>query len=286
MPAALGRAVRSCRLPSPCRGRGSARTRLAAPGLAPPIGLVDAGGRGERVAARQEIEPHSRAPLAPAPRVTAAAATCGAMPRSVRRPDRGGRARQHRDRRAQPRRDARAHDRERARPDLPRGRAHRHRWRIERRHGRGHPALRRPAGALASEPDRGISDAFNKGVAAARGDCIGLLNADDWLEPEQIERAVAALERSGADFVFGDLIYHDRGRADAVPDPRRSALCPRDRSRHAGRQPSDPARPARGLRAGRRLRSGASASPWTTTGCCAPIGRAFAAPTRRRWSDT
>jgi len=60
-----------------------------------------------------------------------------------------------------------------------------------------------------SEPDRGISDAFNKGVAAARGDCIGLLNADDWLEREQIERAVAALERSGADFVFGDLLYHD-----------------------------------------------------------------------------
>jgi glycosyltransferase involved in cell wall biosynthesis len=60
-----------------------------------------------------------------------------------------------------------------------------------------------------SEPDRGISDAFNKGVAAARGDCIGLLNADDWLEPEQIERAVAALEENGADFVFGDLLYHD-----------------------------------------------------------------------------
>jgi glycosyltransferase involved in cell wall biosynthesis len=60
-----------------------------------------------------------------------------------------------------------------------------------------------------SEPDQGISDAFNKGLAAARGDCIGLLNADDWLEPEQVERAVAALARSGADFVFGDLLYHD-----------------------------------------------------------------------------
>ena len=72
--------------------------------------------------------------------------------------------------------------------------------------------LRRYAERLAhwqSAPDRGISDAFNKGVAAARGDCIGLLNADDWLEPEQIERAVAALQRSGADFVFGDLLYHD-----------------------------------------------------------------------------
>jgi len=77
--------------------------------------------------------------------------------------------------------------------------------------------IRRYAERLAhwqSEPDRGISDAFNKGVAAARGDCIGLLNADDWLEVEQIERAVTALGRSGADFVFGDLLYHDAaGRA-------------------------------------------------------------------------
>jgi glycosyltransferase involved in cell wall biosynthesis len=72
--------------------------------------------------------------------------------------------------------------------------------------------IRRYADRLAhwqSEPDRGISDAFNKGLAAARGDLIGLLNADDWLEVEQIERAVTALGRSGADFVFGDLLYHD-----------------------------------------------------------------------------
>ncbi len=72
--------------------------------------------------------------------------------------------------------------------------------------------IRRHADRLAcwiSEPDRGISDAFNKGLAMARGESVGLLNADDWLEPDQIERAVAALAATGADFVFGDLIYHD-----------------------------------------------------------------------------
>lgn len=62
-----------------------------------------------------------------------------------------------------------------------------------------------------SEADQGISDAFNKGVARAQGDYIGFLNADDWLEPGQIARAVDALEKTGADFVFGDLIYHDPG---------------------------------------------------------------------------
>ena len=59
-----------------------------------------------------------------------------------------------------------------------------------------------------SEPDRGISDAFNKGLARAAGKLVGLVNADDWLAPEQIAIGVAALERSGADFVFGDLVYH------------------------------------------------------------------------------
>ena len=71
--------------------------------------------------------------------------------------------------------------------------------------------VRRHEAALAfwrSEPDRGISDAFNKGLALARGAFIGFLNADDWMEPRQVAEAVAALERTGADFVFGDLIYH------------------------------------------------------------------------------
>ncbi|MGI9493747.1 MAG: glycosyltransferase family 2 protein [Geminicoccaceae bacterium] len=59
-----------------------------------------------------------------------------------------------------------------------------------------------------SEPDQGISDAFNKGIAAAKGDYIGLLNADDWLSPEQVEEAVRTLEASDAGFAFGDLLYH------------------------------------------------------------------------------
>lgn len=59
-----------------------------------------------------------------------------------------------------------------------------------------------------SEPDNGISDAFNKGLKAAQGDYIGLLNADDWLSPDQIENAVQALAASDGSFVFGDLLYH------------------------------------------------------------------------------
>jgi GT2 family glycosyltransferase len=63
-----------------------------------------------------------------------------------------------------------------------------------------------------SEADRGISDAFNKGVALARGSYLQFLNSDDWLSPGQVERSVEILERSDADFVFGDLMFHEAER--------------------------------------------------------------------------
>jgi glycosyltransferase involved in cell wall biosynthesis len=60
-----------------------------------------------------------------------------------------------------------------------------------------------------SERDKGISDAFNKGILASQGDMVQMLNADDWLSPDQIERAVLGLKDCPCDFVFGDLVFHD-----------------------------------------------------------------------------
>jgi glycosyltransferase len=70
-------------------------------------------------------------------------------------------------------------------------------------------ARRGQLAVLLSEPDRGIADAFNKGLVLARGEVVTFVNADDWLEPDQLALGMAALERTGADFVFGDLICHD-----------------------------------------------------------------------------
>jgi len=38
-----------------------------------------------------------------------------------------------------------------------------------------------------SEPDKGISDAFNKGISRATGQLISLLNADDYYDPDTVE---------------------------------------------------------------------------------------------------
>jgi glycosyltransferase involved in cell wall biosynthesis len=45
------------------------------------------------------------------------------------------------------------------------------------------------------EPDRGLADAMNKGIAMATGDVIGEINADDVYEPGALPAVADALER-------------------------------------------------------------------------------------------
>jgi glycosyltransferase involved in cell wall biosynthesis len=61
---------------------------------------------------------------------------------------------------------------------------------------------------LISEPDNGIYDAMNKGIALATGDIIGFINADDFYASSDVLAVVAsAYESSGADCCYGDLCY-------------------------------------------------------------------------------
>lgn len=56
-----------------------------------------------------------------------------------------------------------------------------------------------------SEPDRGQSHAFNKGVSIASGEILGWLNADDAYEPQAIDEAVAAIVATGVALVYADV---------------------------------------------------------------------------------
>lgn len=61
-----------------------------------------------------------------------------------------------------------------------------------------------------SEPDKGIYDAMNKGLALATGDVVGIINSDDFYYDEQVISKVAeAFSDAAVDAVFGDLIVVD-----------------------------------------------------------------------------
>ena len=70
---------------------------------------------------------------------------------------------------------------------------------------------------VVSEPDLGIYDAMNKGLALAAGDFVGFLNADDMLaSPEAIASIARAAAAPGTDVVCGDLVYVHKDRPDEV----------------------------------------------------------------------
>jgi glycosyltransferase len=61
---------------------------------------------------------------------------------------------------------------------------------------------------ITSEPDGGIYDALNKGLARASGDIIGLLHSDDVLAHDEVLAGVARAFASGpVHAVYGDLDY-------------------------------------------------------------------------------
>lgn len=60
-----------------------------------------------------------------------------------------------------------------------------------------------------SEPDDGISSAFNKGIDLARGEYIIFVNSDDWLELNALEIAYNSLSLNKTDILYGQLKYWD-----------------------------------------------------------------------------
>lgn len=60
-----------------------------------------------------------------------------------------------------------------------------------------------------SEPDKGIYDAMNKGIAKTNGEVIGIINSDDWYELDAVENVMKY-------FQLGNCIYH--GHLNVIKD--------------------------------------------------------------------
>ena len=87
---------------------------------------------------------------------------------------------------------------------------------------------------LVSEPDQGIYDALNKGLARATGEVVGVLHGDDvYGDAEVLARIAAAFADPTVMAVYGDLEYVSQS------DPTRVV-------RHWRAGPFDPARLRRG----------------------------------------
>jgi hypothetical protein len=58
-----------------------------------------------------------------------------------------------------------------------------------------------------SEPDHGIYDAMNRGLASSRGDYISILNSDDYYRPGAIEAVAKTIVAMHCDVAYGDYTF-------------------------------------------------------------------------------
>ncbi len=82
-----------------------------------------------------------------------------------------------------------------------------------------------------SEPDEGQTEAINKGIERTSGEIVAYINSDDYYMPGAFEKAIGALESSGASWVAGAAVDIDEER----PDTEVRVLRPVPPRTHEGR---------------------------------------------------
>lgn len=70
-----------------------------------------------------------------------------------------------------------------------------------------------------SEPDKGISDAFNKGIRYATGEIIGIINSDDLLLPNALNTIAANYDSEVGVYRGNTIIWNDETDTKIIAKP-------------------------------------------------------------------
>lgn len=68
-----------------------------------------------------------------------------------------------------------------------------------------------------TEPDLGLYDALNKGIALATGDVIGILHSDDiFINEKVLSDVVSTIDETDVDLVYGKGVFVDRNNVNQI----------------------------------------------------------------------
>ncbi len=92
--------------------------------------------------------------------------------------------------------------------------------RLESVLAREFPHLQGRVTILRNETNRGLHLSRRRGVAAARGDYVAMVDSDDYLAPDYVSTMLAAAQNNAADVVICDakFVYPTFERRAVVPD--------------------------------------------------------------------
>ena len=74
------------------------------------------------------------------------------------------------------------------------------------------------------QPNKGLVSARKNGLKRAKGDYIGFVDGDDYIETEMYERLLEEMQKSNADFIHSGLIkngFHIKGKRSISPKQKK-----------------------------------------------------------------